>query len=226
VLIEEKRMATMEAPIAEPATGQRKIVLSVATIFLTYFVYSYFFQSLLSALPKITADLDGMRFYAWGVSIPNLGLAFSMLLVGKFSDLYGRRAVLIVCLTICLLGAIWSALSTTFVMLIIARTFLCIGQGGLAPLCFATLGDMFEPAERGKWVGLLNIPAGVFAFVGPTLGGWFVDTLSWRYIFWCGVPLLILCMGMVVFCLSGRTRVAAPVIDTRGALLAAIASRQ
>ncbi len=130
--------------------AQRQIGAGLVTIFLTYLVYTYFYQILLSALPKIAADLDGMHLYSWGVSIPNLGLAFSMLMVGKLSDLYGRRALLLLSLAVCLLGAIWCALSSTFVMLIIARTVLCIGQGGLAPLCFSALGGYVRtcPAQQ------------------------------------------------------------------------------
>ncbi len=217
-------MATAQQPMAVMPGAQKRIGAGLVTIFLTYLVYSYFYQILLSALPKIAADLDGMHLYSWGVSIPNLGLAFSMLMVGKLSDLYGRRALLLLSLAVCLVGAIWCAFSSTFVMLIIARTVLCIGQGGLAPLCFSALGDMFEPVQRSRWVGLLNIPAGSFAFIGPTLGGWFVDNLSWRYIFWCGVPLLIACLAMVMFGLSGKTQHTAPRIDGRGGLLAAVAS--
>lgn len=204
--------------------AQRQIGAGLVTIFLTYLVYTYFYQILLSSLPKIAADLDAVHLYSWGVSIPNLGLAFSMLMVGKLSDLYGRRALLLLSLAVCLLGAIWCALSSTFVMLIIARTVLCIGQGGLAPLCFSALGDMFEPVQRSRWVGLLNIPAGSFAFIGPTLGGWFVENLSWRYIFWCGALLLAACFVMVLFGLSGRTQHSARKIDGRGGLLAAVAS--
>jgi MFS family permease len=209
---------------AEPAVTARQTVMGLAAVFLTYFVYTYFIQILLSALPKIAADLDGMHLYSWSVSIPNLGQAFAMLIVGKLSDMYGRRALLLLSLLVCLLGTVWSALSSTFVMLIIARTVLCLGQGGLAPLCFSALGDMFGPVERSKWVGLLNIPAGILALVGPTLGGWFVDNLSWRYVFWCAAPLLLACLGMVLFGLSMRTQHAAPKIDSRGALFAAVAS--
>jgi MFS family permease len=217
-------MAIAEQQIGESVVTRRRIASGLATVFLTFFVYNYFFQIMLSALPKIAADLDGMQLYSWGVSIPNLGLAFAMLITGKLSDLFGRRALLLASLAVCMLGTLWSALSSTFVMLIIARTVLCMGQGGLAPLCFSTLGDMFEPVERSKWVGLLNIPAGVFAIVGPTLGGWFVDNLSWRYIFWCGTPLLVVCLAAVLFGLPTRTLHGAARIDARGSLLAAVAS--
>jgi MFS family permease len=217
-------MAIAQQQIVESASGQKRVVFGLVAVFLTYFAHGYFIQILLPAMPKIAADLNGMHLYSWGISIPHLGQAFAMLMVGKLSDMYGRRALLLVSLAICLFGTVWSALSTTFMMLIIARTVLCIGQGALAPLCFSVLGDMFEPVERSKWAGLLNIPAGLFAFVGPTLGGWFVDNLSWRYIFWCGAPLMIICLAAVLFGLSPRSLHSAPKIDSRGAICAAIAS--
>lgn len=217
-------MATSQQQIVESASGQKRIVFGLVAVFLAYFAHGYFIQILIPALPKIAADLNGMHLYSWGISIPHLGQAFAMLMVGKLSDLYGRRALLMLSLAICLFGTVWSALSTTFMMLIIARTVLCIGQGALAPLCFSVLGDMFEPVERSKWVGLLNIPAGFFAFIGPTLGGWFADNLSWRYIFWCGAPLVIICLAAVLFGLSRQTLYSAPKIDSHGALFAAIAS--
>jgi MFS family permease len=217
-------MATTQPQPAGQATVRKPIALGLATVFATYFVYMYFFQILLSALPRITAELDGMHLYSWGVSIPNLGLAFAMLITGKLSDMYGRRALLLLSLFVCLAGTVWSALCSTYVMFIVARTAMCIGQGGLAPLCFSTLGDMFEPVQRSRWVGLLNIPAGIFAFAGPLLGGWFVDSLTWRYIFWCGVPLLLACLAMVAIGLPGRTQHAQAKIDSRGATLAAVAS--
>lgn len=217
-------MAHAEQQGAASSGDGKQTAWGLVTVFLTYLVFSYYFQILLSAFPRIAADLDGMPLYSWGVAIPNLGLAFSMLIVGKLSDLYGRRAVLIAALGVCLLGTFWCALSSNFVMLIIARTFLSIGQGGLAPLCFSVLGDMFEGGQRSRWVGMLNIPAGLFAIVGPTLGGWFVDNRSWRYIFWCGAPFLLLALLMVVFCLSKRPLNAKPKIDSLGAVLAAVAS--
>jgi MFS family permease len=217
-------MATAQQQVVKSASGRKQIVLGLVAVFLTYFAHGYFTQILLPALPKIAADLNGMHLYSWGISIPHLGQAFAMLMVGKLSDMYGRRALLLVSLAICLFGTVWSALSTTFIMLIIARTVLCLGQGALAPLVFSVLGDMFDPAARGKWAGLLNIPAGIFAFVGPTLGGWFVDNLSWRYIFWCGAPLLIICLAAVLFGLTRKTLHSTPKIDSRGALSAAIAS--
>jgi MFS family permease len=208
----------------DDAGKQKQIVLGLTTVFLTYFVYSYFLQILLSAYQKIVAELDGMPWYSLGVSIPTLGLAFAMLVVGKLSDMYGRRALFIAALAVSIIGAVLCGWSPTFKILIIARTIFSIGQGGLAPLCFSMLGDMFEPIQRSRWIGLLNIPATLFALIGPPLGGKLVDIHQWRLIFWFGVPLLVICLIMVVFCLSDRTRRAAARIDSRGALLAAVAS--
>jgi MFS family permease len=217
-------MATMQQQIVESGSDRKGTLLGLVAVFLTYFAHGYFIQILMPAMPKIAADLNGMHLYSWGISIPHLGQAFAMLMVGKLSDLYGRRALLVISLVVCFLGTVWSALSATFIMLIIARTVLCIGQGALAPLCFSVLGDMFEPVQRSRWAGLLNIPAGIFAFIGPTLGGWFVDNLSWRYIFWCGAPLLFICLAAVIFGLPRRRLHSAPKIDTHGALFAAVAS--
>jgi MFS family permease len=217
-------MATAQQQTMESYDAGKKFGLGLVTVFLTFFIYSYFYQIFLASLLKITAQLNGMPLYSWGVSIPNLGLAFAMLLVGKLSDMFGRRTILLISLVVCLAGAIWCSLCSTFPMFIIARTLLSIGQGGLAPLCFALLGDMFEPAERSKWFGLLNIPAGIFALSGSYLGGWFVESLTWRYIFWCGIPLVIGCFVMALIGLPKQTQKTESKIDSRGALLAAVAS--
>jgi MFS family permease len=217
-------MATAQQQMAQSPGAEKKTGLMLVTVFLTYFTFGYFLQILIAATPKIAAHLNGMHLFSWAVSIPNLGLAFSMLMVGKLSDMYGRRALLLLCLTVCLAGAVWCALSSTFVMLIIARTFLCIGHGGLAPLCYSLLGDMFEPVQRSKWVGLLNIPCGMMALLGGPLGGWFVEKQDWHYIFWCGVPLLAACLIVAMFGLPGKTQRSSSNIDSLGALLAAIAS--
>jgi MFS family permease len=215
---------TIELQQPDDAGKRKQIALGLMTVFTTFFVYSYFLQILLSAYQKIVAELDGMKWYSLGVSIPMLGLAFAMLVVGKLSDMYGRRALFIVSLVVSIIGAVLCGWSPTFEMLIIARTIFSIGQGGLAPLCYSALGDMFEPVQRSRWIGLLNIPVTFFALIGPPLGGKLVDIHKWRYIFWCGVPLLIVCLIMVIFCLSDRNRRAAARIDSRGALFAAVAS--
>lgn len=204
--------------------ANKQIILGLVVIFAIYFCNTYFIQTFTVARPRMAADLNGMALYAWSISIPSLAAAFVTLLFAKLSDMYGRRIMLLISLAFFLVGTILSALSPTFPILIGASTILRVGSGGLVPVCYAVLGDMFAPAERSKWVGLLNIPRGVFALFGPTLGGWFVDNLSWRHLFWMGVPLIVLCFLLVPVGIPAAIKKGAGKIDTRGAILVAIAS--
>ncbi len=211
-------------PSSEFALAKKQMILGLVVIFAIYFCSTYFIQTFTIARPRMAADLNGMALYAWLISIPSLAAAFVTLLFAKLSDMYGRRIMLLISLAFFLVGTILSALSRTFPMLIWASAISRVGSGGLVPVCYAVLGDMFAPAERSKWVGLLNIPRGIFALFGPTLGGWFVDNLSWRHLYWMGAPLIGLCFLIVPMGIPARTNKAAGKIDTRGALLVAIAS--
>jgi MFS family permease len=211
-------------PAAESAFGKRQITLGLVTIFTIYFTMSFYVQSLGIARPRMAADLDGMSLYSWSLSIPSLAAAFATLLFSKFSDNYGRRIMLVISMILFLVGTILSAISPTFVILIASNSIYRLGNGALMPLCFSVLGDMFPPAQRSKWVGLLNIPTGIFALFGPTLGGWFVDNLSWRHIYWMGVPLLILCLVMVPIGIPAPAKKISRKIDVRGCILVAIAA--
>jgi len=208
----------------ESSFTRRQIVLSLATIVFIYCILAYYIQSLVIARPRMAADLDGMSLYAWGISIPSLAAAFVTLLFSKFSDMYGRRLMLLISMILFLVGTILCAISPTYPILIASNTLARIGNGARAPLCFAVLGDMLPPVQRSRWVGLLNIPQGIFAFVGPTLGGWFVDNLSWRHLYWMGVPFLILCVILVPVGIPAPVKKIARKIDVRGAILVAIAS--
>ena len=182
-------------PQEEPAQynyDKRQILLGLTAIFLVYGVMGFSIQSLNIARPKIAADLGGMAIYAWSVSIPALVGAFVTLIFGKLSDMYGRRIMLLISLIFALLGSILSVLSTTFTFFIIASAIRSLGTGAIMPLVLAIVGDMFPPLQRSKWIGLLQIPTGVAALFGPTLGGWFADMWGWQYLFWAISLLLIL----------------------------------
>jgi len=217
-------MPQEQAQPAEYNYTPKQIVLGLVAIFAVYGLNSYFVQTLTVARPRMAADLDGMALYAWGVSIPSLFGAFVTLIFGKFSDIYGRRNMLLVALSFCLAGTVLSAVSPTFVFLIGASILASISYGAIMPLVFSVVGDLFPPAKRGKWIGLLNIPTGFLAIVGPTLGGWFVDNLSWRYLFWLSMPLLLVCfvtvpIGVPSIRSAGKAR-----IDILGCILVAVAS--
>jgi MFS family permease len=216
-------MATQLQP-AGSTFSKKQITLSISAIFIGYFVYSYFMQTYHAAAPKIAADLQGLQLVSWSISIPSLGLALGTLFGGKLSDIYGRRALLMGSMIITLLGAIFSGISSSFTAFIAARTVLYAGMGIIAPLCYTVIGDLFlGAADRGKWIGLLNIPMGIPALVGPRLGGWFADNLGWRHIFWWALPIVIVCI-LAIYIMPALKQGAANKIDVFGAISVILAS--
>lgn len=203
---------------------RKSATLSLIAIFIVYFTGFLFYYSQTVVLPRVAAELNGMALYSWAVSIPALAGAFVTLTFGKLSDMYGRRVMLLIALSLFLVGAVLGATSQTFVAQIVARAVVSLGQGALAPLCFAVLGDLFEPAERGKWAGFLNVPSGIAALVGPTLGGWLVDQFSWRYTFWIYVPLILISGALVMLGIPPLSQRTSHKIDFLGSVLLAIAS--
>lgn len=181
-------------------------------------------STLMVALPRIAAELDGMRLFSWALALPGLASALSTLLFGKLSDLYGRRALLLLSMAVYLAGVVLCAFSRSFEFLIAGLFIIGLGQGAVSPLCFSILGDLFGPAERSRWAGLLNIPAGMMALFGPTLSGYLVDNISWRYIFALVVPFILISTVLVVAGLKRADRRAAHKVDVLGSLVLTVAT--
>ncbi len=217
-------MASGQVQPAGSAFSKKQVLMAISAIYVGYFVYSYFMQTLNAATPKIAADLKGMSQISWSVSIPSLGMALGTLLGGKLSDIYGRRALLMGSMLFSLMGAFLCGISATFTIFIAARTVLYLGLGILAPLCYTIIGDLFMgAADRGKWIGLLNIPMGIPTVFGPTLGGWFADNWGWRHIFWWALPLAIICI-IVIYWMPALKQGAVNKIDILGAITIILAS--
>jgi MFS family permease len=209
----------------EYAFPKRQVTMGLVAIFAVYGAMAYFVQSMTIARPKMAADLNGMALYAWSVSIPSLVGAFATLIYGKLSDIYGRRKMLLIAVSFSLISTILCALAPSFVFLIVATVIGSFGTGAMMPLVFAVVGDLFPPEKRGKWIGLLNVPVGAFSLFGPVLGGWFVDNLSWRYLYWMAMPLLLLCLVTIPMGVpSIVNRDIKRKIDVLGIILVAIAS--
>jgi MFS family permease len=211
-------------PPSEAASARRQMILGLTSIFALYFTLSFFMQTFGIARPRMAADLNGMALYSWSLSIPGLAAAFVTLLFSKFSDMYGRRFMLMVSMILAIIGTACSAVAPTYLILIAGDTLSRLGTGALLPLLYSVLGDMFEPVPRSKWVGLLRIPQGILALLGPTIGGWFVDNLSWRHLYWLGVPFLILCLFLVPMGIPSVGRTGKRKIDVLGSILVAVAS--
>ena len=142
-----------------------------------------------TALPRIVGDFGGVDQLAWIASIYLLTSTAAMPIVGKLSDLYGRRLLFQISIVVFMIGSLMAGGSQTMGQLIASRSVQGFGAGGLIVLNFGILADIVAPRERGKYQGYVASVWAVAAVIGPFLGGFFVDNLTWRWIFFVNVPI-------------------------------------
>ncbi len=152
-----------------------------------------------TALPQIVTDLGGNEYYNWVVTIYLLTSTITVPFYGKLSDLYGRKPMLMIGVSIFLIGSALSGLSQNMAQLIIFRGVQGIGAGALFPIALAVIGDLFTPAERGRYQGLFGAVFGISFIIGPALGGILTDTVGWHWIFYVNIPI-----GLVSLFVIGR----------------------
>ncbi len=141
------------------------------------------------ALPTIVTQLAGNDVYVWAVTIYLLTSTISVPFWGKLSDLYGRKPMFMIGIVIFLVGSALSGLSQDMTQLITFRGIQGIGAGSLFPIALAVIGDLFSPAERGKYQGLFGAVFGIAFIVGPLVGGFLTEQVSWHWIFYVNIPI-------------------------------------
>jgi EmrB/QacA subfamily drug resistance transporter len=150
-----------------------------------------------TALPRLLTDLHGNELYTWVVTIYLLTSTVTGPLYGKLSDQFGRRPMLMTGISLFLLGSGLSALSQDMWQLVVFRGIQGLGAGALFPISMAVIGDLFSPRERGRYQGLFG---GVFAIamlVGPALGGYLTDNISWHWVFLVNLPVGAIALAVI-----------------------------
>ena len=201
--------------------SRNRIILVTAGIMLSLFLASMESTVVATAMPTIVGQLGGLEHYSWVFSAFMLASTTAVPLYGKLSDIYGRRKLYASAMALFLIGSVWCGLANSMTSLIFARALQGIGAGGIMPLAFILIGEMFTLEQRAKMQGLFSGVWGVSSIVGPLLGGFLVDQLSWRWIFYINIVPGLLAAALVAFAwrdhhAHGQER---PAVDYAGAAL-------
>ena len=174
-----------------------------------------------TALPTIVGDLGGLNHMSWVVTAYLLASTASTPLWGKLGDLYGRKRFFLAAIAIFLIGSALSGISSSMAQLIVFRA---VGGGGLIVLAQAIVGDVVPPRERGRYQGVFGTVFGVSSVIGPLIGGFLVDHLSWHWVFYVNLPVGAVALVAAWTALpAGSTRVVHR-IDYLGTVLIAAAA--
>ena len=181
--------------MSDTAASRRGPIL--AALGLVLFIASLDQTIVSTALPTIVGDLGGLQHLSWVVTAYLLASTVVGPLYGKLGDLYGRKRVLQVALVLFLAGSALCGLAQSMPQLIAFRAVQGLGGGGLIVVTMAVVGDLVAPRDRGRYQGLFGGVFGVSTVAGPLLGGFFVDNLSWRWIFYINLPLGAVALAVI-----------------------------
>ena len=180
-----------------PGYTHQQIIRVISGIMLCIFLASLDQTVIIPAVPAMAADLNAFGHLAWIVTAYLLTSTAATPIIGKLSDIWGRRALLIPSLIVFILASLACGFAQTLPQLIVARAVQGLGGAGLMSMAQASIADVVSPRERGRYQGYMASMWGVSSIAGPILGGWVTDTLSWRWIFWVNLPIglvaLVLC---------------------------------
>lgn len=174
-----------------------EIMFILSALLLAMFLAALDQTIVATALPRIASDLNGLNRLSWVATAYLLTSAVSTPLYGKISDLFGRKKIFQIAIVIFLIGSALCGLSQTMSQLIFFRGLQGLGAGGLMTLVLAIIGDIVSPRQRGRYQAYFGAVFAVSSIAGPLLGGFFTDSLSWRWIFYINLPLGLVALSMI-----------------------------
>lgn len=189
----------MSAEVKAPApTREAPRIRLIFTALMLVLLLASLDQTIVStALPTIVGDLGGIEHLSWVVTSYLLASTIVGPLYGKLGDLYGRKIVLQAAIVIFLAGSALCGISQDLTQLIVFRAIQGLGGGGLMVVTIAAIGDVVPPRERGRYQGYFGAVFAVSTVVGPLLGGFFVDHLSWHWIFYVNLPIGLVALAVI-----------------------------
>ncbi|MEO6125176.1 MAG: MDR family MFS transporter, partial [Ilumatobacteraceae bacterium] len=179
-----------------PGFTRNRLTLVLAALVLAVFMASIETSIIATALPTITGEFNAFESYAWVGTVYIVTATIATPLLGKLSDLYGRRLVFQSALMIFIVGSILCGASQSIEQLIASRAVQGLGGGAIQALAFAILGDILPPRERGRYIGYFTLSFVGAALLGPLAGGFIVEHYSWPWIFYVNVPLALVVAGV------------------------------
>ncbi|MFT3776292.1 MAG: MDR family MFS transporter [Minicystis sp.] len=172
-----------------------------------------------TAMPSVVGDLGGIELYAWVTTAYLLTSSITVPIYGKLADIYGRKPVLLFGIAVFLLGSAASGAAATMTQLIVFRALQGVGAGSMQPVAMTVVGDIFDVSERARIQGVFGAFWGLFGFIGPAIGSFCVEHLTWRWVFYLNLPFGVAAAAILIFALHEEIEKRPHVLDIKGALL-------
>ena len=207
-------------------TAQRRNIIFVAVL-LGMLLAALDQTIVATTLPTVVADLGGAGHQSWVVTSYLLASTIATAIAGKLGDLLGRKTVFQAAVVLFLVGSVLCGLAGSMGVLVAARALQGVGGGALMVTAMAVIGEVIPMRDRGRYQGALGAVFGVTTVIGPLLGGFFTDHLTWRWAFWINVPVAVVVLAVAMTAIPALARTPGaprPVVDTAGIVFIGLAA--